>query len=164
VPHGAIPAGAGSTRTSTRTSSGTRDHPRSCGEHPTCSPPPPCGRGPSPLARGALSNHPDSWPGLGPSPLARGAREGDVVRNPHFGTIPARAGSTRCSSRRGPGPGDHPRSRREHGPTPGSASTSAGPSPLARGALHGAVVHGQDRGTSPARAGSTTRSNSARRE
>ena len=71
-----------------------RDHPRSRGEHHVGLLSLVASRGSSPLARGARS------------PLHQ------IVRGD--GIIPARAGSTPSSTRAGPVPRDHPRSRGEH--------------------------------------------------
>ena len=71
---GIIPARAGSTGTSCRAQAQPRDHPRSCGEHPTCMRCSSRSRGSSPLVRGALASR-----------IAILAADG---------IIPARAGST----------------------------------------------------------------------
>ena len=71
---GIIPACAGSTLQSTRTTSGSRDHPRMCGEH----------------SISGLS----TVMATGSSPHVRGAHGADVVVGVLHGIIPACAGST----------------------------------------------------------------------
>ncbi len=132
---GTIPARAGSTHGESAPPTGTWDHPRSRGEHPSEINP-----------RTAAS---------GPSPLARGAQGWYEVSTRGGGTIPARAGSTsRRPERKGTGR-DHPRSRGEHDLHPPQHQTPEGPSPLARGALQHLAVNEPGGRTIPARAGST---------
>ena len=91
---GIIPACAGSTPPSRRTSCPTRDHPRMCGEH---------------RLRSLVI-----WMALGSSPHVRGAPHAVRAGPPWRGIIPACAGSTRrCTTvpERG---GDHPRMCGEH--------------------------------------------------
>ena len=131
-----IPARAGSTGFSEASSTSSRDHPRSCGEHIQIYSKLVLNGGSSPLVRGAL-------------PVLRTLR-----KNP--GIIPARAGSTlavaslRCPSQ------DHPRSCGEHWPRPPAPSLPSGSSPLVRGARLAVLVYQGRAGIIPARAGSTT--------
>ena len=88
---GIIPARAGFTRQSAGPAAGPGDHPRS---------------------RGVYWNDADLYPqGGGSSPLARGLRTGRKTTMNPTRIIPARAGFTRRRTARGPGHGDHPRSR-----------------------------------------------------
>ena len=89
-----IPAHAGSTCSSASRTPGTRDHPRSRGEHKDLPEYPVVAFGSSPLTRGA----PSSPPGY--------------LRTP--GIIPAHAGSTSAFLNRSVLSRDHPRSRGEH--------------------------------------------------
>ena len=89
-----IPAYAGSTSRSRRTALPIADHPRIRGEHSSPSP-----------TRCTLK---------GSSPHTRGARDYDVLFPARLGIIPAYAGSTCTSRRRGVPKWDHPRIRGEH--------------------------------------------------
>ena len=108
-----IPARAGFTPGSTRSTGRARDHPRSRGVY------------------GFQAAVPTSGPGS--SPLARGLRPRQQQRRQRPGIIPARAGFT------GGGPGasarwpDHPRSRGVYANAFGTADAILGSSPLARG-------------------------------
>ena len=139
---GTNPAGAGSTDRRTPGDLSVWDQPRGRGEHPG----PDQGRGvhpgPTPRARGALG-------------VGRG-----VVRL--LGTNPAGAGSTSgCCCRRGRGR-DQPRGRGEHAEWLKAAVPEWGPTPRARGALGGRVLHELLQGTNPAGAGSTRSGRSSR--
>ena len=92
VRHGIIPACAGNTTIQHCAFSRSRDHPRVCGEHPTC--------------QAATA------PKTGSSPRVRGTREEthDIIQGP--GIIPACAGNTCCpTGRSGRRPGSSPRVR-----------------------------------------------------
>ena len=132
---GIIPAGAGSTRGSSRITSARRDHPRRCGEHASSPLPAAFAWGSSPQVRGA----PDVVPG---APAVGGI-------------IPAGAGSTGSTRARRPRRWDHPRRCGEHALMLSTLPTVLGSSPQVRGAL--AVLHGHDVavGIIPAGAGST---------
>ena len=132
---GIIPACAGSTPQTPRSSSPTGDHPRLRGEHS------------SELSSVLYL--------LGSSPLARGAHLGGARLDGVAGIIPACAGSTTPCSRPRPGRRDHPRLRGEHMVTPEPGMTIRGSSPLARGALHRGVHGLLQEGIIPACAGST---------
>ena len=130
-----IPARAGSTGVKPDTPTLTRAHPRSRGEHVRASATRVKRSGSSPLARGALGAD---------DPI------GDEVR-----LIPARAGSTRPSSRRRRPARAHPRSRGEHRSASCAAITLRGSSPLARGARPRRELPAHVGRLIPARAGST---------
>ena len=93
--------------------------------------------------------------GKGPSPRARGAlSEGILLMEPE-GTIPACEGSTIAIQPAQMHSGDHPRVRGEHAALAALVSITAGPSPRARGALV-ALQHARlDERTIPACEGST---------
>ena len=109
-----IPACAGSTLCAGALVPSRWDHPRLRGEHPRSSQRRPRSVGSSPLARGA------------PAPVRERPRR--------EGIIPACAGSTCTTPRRGGTSGDHPRLRGEHDRHNGTAHVVRGSSPLARGA------------------------------
>ena len=132
-PNRIIPARAGFTSTSPRTSKGAADHPRSRGVYST----------PSreetrtqdhPRSRGVYA----SITGtkrlvMGSSPLARGLRRFSIGTRSTIGIIPARAGFTiqmTCSSAISP---DHPRSRGVYVQGRSGLASRGGSSPLARG-------------------------------
>ena len=130
-----IPARAGFTPTTRRSSGSATDHPRSRGVYRSAGPPRPCRPGSSPLARGL-----------------RGLPAG----GPHRARIiPARAGFTRGRGRLGAHRRDHPRSRGVYTVMRRRWRRSRGSSPLARGLLVGGVGAVQDAGIIPARAGFT---------
>ncbi len=135
---GTTPARAGSTRRTGSSRDSPRDHPRTRGEHIL---------EPSP----ALASR-------GPPPHARGAHSSDRGSQRRRGTTPARAGSTPWA----PGPrgagGDHPRTRGEHIPAKVLKMAAKGPPPHARGAPDRNQPRDDLPGTTPARAGSTSRS------
>ena len=112
---GIIPACAGSTSFRRLVPSGSEDHPRLRGEHPTA-------------AAMALR-------ASGSSPLARGALRFSRRSHRQVGIIPACAGSTSSTSSTPRRRRDHPRLRGEHQCCSGSARSCVGSSPLARGAL-----------------------------
>ena len=132
---GIIPAHAGSTSRTARSSGCPRDHPRACGEH---------------LAELRAFIYP-----VGSSPRMRGAQ----VVLADLGTIeriiPAHAGSTRyifcfiaCAQ-------DHPRACGEHGSSVKSNTIYTGSSPRMRGALGNCDLITIAPGIIPAHAGST---------
>ena len=113
--HRFIPARAGNTRRSSRSTWRTAVHPRSRGEHLAGDRHRPSPSGSSPLARGTL----------GALPLGR----------PLQRFIPARAGNTGLRAEAvSPSP-VHPRSRGEHFELVDDAAEANGSSPLARGTL-----------------------------
>ena len=132
---GLIPAGAGSTLFTWATSRVVGAHPRWRGEHP---------------ARLLRMESPG-----GSSPLARGAPFGIGEALGPVGLIPAGAGSTEHWVRDARPGAAHPRWRGEHCMRSLPMVTSAGSSPLARGALRGEETHHVQPGLIPAGAGST---------
>ncbi len=176
IRHGLIPAGAGSTWTSTGRRCGTPAHPRRRGEHiphralqrgevrlipagagSTATPPP--RTAPEPAHPRRRGEHAWAVQGCcvrrGSSPQARGALEQPREHRAEDGLIPAGAGSTASARMTRSWRAAHPRRRGEHGGAPGVARVGDGSSPQARGA-HGPV--GEVRGglgLIPAGAGST---------
>ena len=132
---GTIPACAGSSTPTSRTSSPHQDHPRVRGEQEA-----------GDLDGGAL---------VGPSPRARGAGSCCAVGAPCCGTIPACAGSRLGSTARTVNARDHPRVRGEQPGTSIPAAKRAGPSPRARGAVARPMRKPNLEGTIPACAGSS---------
>ena len=151
-----IPAYAGSTCENGARAAHLADHPRIRGEHQIHLNSTGDIRGSSPHTRGALSSYPtcelprmdhprirgehtlfrqaaDSK--LGSSPHTRGAREGGADVRVVVRIIPAYAGSTCTSRRRGVRKWDHPRIRGEHGSSSATTIWSTGSSPHTRGAL-----------------------------
>ena len=130
-----IPARAGFTTSSSRSSSPPGDHPRS---------------------RGVYSAAAPSWPtSTGSSPLARGLRRGFRGTCTVAGIIPARAGFT-TRRRLSPCPlPDHPRSRGVYATGPCERRHVIGSSPLARGLHHGDKTLRRRQRIIPARAGFT---------
>ena len=118
-----------------RSRQSSRDHPRSCGEHRFTAIASSMSTGSSPLVRGARASLTRSWS------MSR--------------IIPARAGSTSCTSRQRGARWDHPRSCGEHSVAIEVAPISQGSSPLVRGAPLLIRFFCQHRGIIPARAGST---------
>ena len=112
-----------------------KDHPRSRGVYVLTEPDGPVACGSSPLARG-LPTH---------------RVEGPLLR----GIIPARAGFTPGSCRRGVRPADYPRSRGGYPPAAAQAAAAWGSSPLARGLLRRRRWRCRQSGIIPARAGFT---------
>ncbi len=88
-------------------------------------------------------------------PLARGARVVDQLSRVGVGLTPARAGSTRSSTRGLPSARTHPRSRGEHPDSHASYAASVDSPPLARGARRALPRSVRRKGLTPARAGST---------
>ena len=111
---GLIPARAGSTGGSARSSGGMGAHPRPCGEHAVSRISASAPMGSSPPVRGALANIP-----------------GDLTV---LGLIPARAGSTRCGRHRNHAGGAHPRPCGEHAAAEDDLRAEDGSSPPVRGA------------------------------
>ena len=91
----------------------------------------------------------------GSSPLARGLRAPVGPIGVQVGIIPARAGFTRCASRRHSLRRDHPRSRGVYLEEFMAPNVSYGSSPLARGLPGGQRQRRLLRGIIPARAGFT---------
>ena len=77
-------------------------------------------------------------PSCGSSPLARGTRVDGYWGCRHRRLIPARAETTAAHAESRQCPGDHPRSRREHGSSARSTHRPHESSPLARGTLSAA--------------------------
>ena len=130
-----IPAHAGKTSCSSRSSRASRAHPRSRGENPRRS--------------GTRNLKPGS------SPLTRGKRLKGTARRKGQGLIPAHAGKT---ARWGPActrSPAHPRSRGENGAAAVPPSQRPGSSPLTRGKLHRDCLGSRRRGLIPAHAGKT---------
>ena len=130
-----IPARAGNTRFTTRTSGRRAVHPRSRGEHSFI--------------------RTEKSPSAGSSPLARGTRPRrrlveDVVR-----FIPARAGNTSAADCAAPSQPVHPRSRGEHSACFCLPMPPSGSSPLARGTHLGVGAVAVQPRFIPARAGNT---------
>ena len=96
-----------------------------------------------------------SVPYWGSSPLARGLLHPPVPRRREHGIIPARAGFTSSEKSQRHQHPDHPRSRGVYLEQSASPPSWMGSSPLARGLLIGAFVHGLHDGIIPARAGFT---------
>ena len=151
-----IPARAGFTLTPAPRGGPLGDHPRSRGVYAKAS----CATSPfngsSPLARGLPPPASPETGGLqGSSPLARGLQpEVPALLGGHR-IIPARAGFTRTSSKRGQRGADHPRSRGVYVLADVGDVTEGGSSPLARGLparVRGWTVR---QGIIPARAGFT---------
>ena len=155
-PRRIIPARAGFTRPHPPRRPRVQDHPRSRGVYPARACGRRAGRGSSPLARGLHHGWIAMESAGGSSPLARGLRPGLIPGSPIPGIIPARAGFTCATPRRGPSTSDHPRSRGVYDHEVLCVQGSCGSSPLARGLPGG---HHQAPGQGriiPARAGFTT--------
>ena len=153
---GLIPAPAGSTPRSTRTTARCRAHPRACGEHSqreqvTCST-----AGSSPRLRGARRTHCAYGVGtLGSSPRLRGAPVDLVGAHHACGLIPAPAGSTMGGATLRVRRGAHPRACGEHIADAIGVTASMGSSPRLRGALATSGLIEEVQGLIPAPAGST---------
>ena len=131
---GLIPAHAGSTRPLLRRQAHQPAHPRSRGEHAV-----------GPFFRFGFA---------GSSPLTRGApRQTGGMEKP-LRLIPAHAGSTRMGTRSKSTAWAHPRSRGEHARVWALTCSTAGSSPLTRGALERLAALQQEMGLIPAHAGS----------
>ena len=149
-----IPARAGFTSCSARTTTPPWDHPRSRGVYVIGCSPSKVRQGSSPLARGLRSEPPRSASrrgiiparagftaaalnavaaALGSSPLARGLRGDEPATCTSIGIIPARAGFTHGPVLQAQKGGDHPRSRGVYMAESGLSPKSGGSSPLARG-------------------------------
>ena len=100
-----IPAHAGKTRSVQCLCRSVRAHPRSRGEN-------------------LIVDRPAN-PQAGSSPLTRGKRVSNSRECREIRLIPAHAGKTRCSGRRQPGRGAHPRSRGENSPGASTATSYA---------------------------------------
>ena len=132
---GIIPACAGSTGRVESARTGSRDHPRMCGEHSATIADASAVAGSSPHVRGAL------WWFLGL-----------VCQN---GIIPACAGSTNASNRTTASSRDHPRMCGEHSMLMVELLDAQGSSPHVRGALRSQGRDAAGPGIIPACAGST---------
>ena len=113
----------------------TGAHPRSRGDHPD-----PFGR---------------TGDGKGSSPLARGPLRMIAIFGTPPGLIPARAGTTSCTTKTAISTWAHPRSRGDHCLKLGHVAFTAGSSPLARGPLRPIARDTRAVGLIPARAGTT---------
>ena len=132
--NGIIPARAGSRISMLRALIIGRDHPRACGEQPSCAP--------------------KSTMRMGSSPRVRGAGETAGQGIDGGGIIPARAGSRPAPWRWSSGRRDHPRACGEQVDWPAVAPRSLGSSPRVRGAVPEGHRPRQGPGIIPARAGS----------
>ena len=132
---GIIPACAGNTPRGYRRCEDTGDHPRVCGEHPTCRPTNVWKRGSSPRVRGTLSRSgcQAPWPGI----------------------IPACAGNTSWPESKLTLSRDHPRVCGEHLLPVSLLFCSPGSSPRVRGTPVPRVPGRWPRGIIPACAGNT---------
>ena len=138
-----IPARAGFTPPTPRTTTPTGDHPRS--------------RGVYPRVRRARSR------GAGSSPLARGLRREPARQSLFVGIIPARAGFTPTGEWTVQVQPDHPRSRGVYTTPSPAPGPTGGSSPLARGLQGGNDWLAWRIGIIPARAGFTRATARARR-
>ena len=130
-----IPARAGNTVPRIWSAVHFLAHPRSRGEHD------------------AAVIHGTNSPGS--SPLTKGTQQSSVHPSVTIRLIPARAGNTVPRIWSAVHFLAHPRSRGEHRPAPGSPTSAAGSSPLARGTLRGVRPIQGRRRLIPARAGNT---------
>ena len=135
--NGLIPARAGNTAPLFMNAAATWAHPRSRGEH--------------------MESPASTHAGLGSSPLARGTPYGSSLTPGLHGLIPARAGNTVESGKKGAGNRAHPRSRGEHLSPAFADFKQSGSSPLARGTRRGWPSGHEPRGLIPARAGNTAK-------
>ena len=132
---GIIPALAGNTPSSTPSTTGAEDHPRSRGEYVS-------------WWHGSVR-----WSGS--SPLSRGILYRLFREAGTPGIIPALAGNTFTITHKGHETSDHPRSRGEYTTVPHLLPVGAGSSPLSRGILTHRHRRGQQVGIIPALAGNT---------
>ena len=138
---GVIPARAGTTSPTCRSSRHRWGHPRSCGDHL-------------------------QWSGIpahltGSSPLVRGPLREDGSVHGLIGVIPARAGTTLTGGSHGrPGRG-HPRSCGDHPRSTAESARAAGSSPLVRGPRLLVRARWPLDGVIPARAGTTLRTSAS---
>ena len=133
---GLIPAHAGKTSRGCLRSWSRWAHPRSRGENLRL------------YGLGAMNE--------GSSPLTRGKRGGGRRSRRGGRLIPAHAGKTPASRRRGPSERAHPRSRGENSRGRRGGQSPGGSSPLTRGKRRPRRVVGPPRGLIPAHAGKTT--------
>ena len=132
---GIIPAHAGNTRASLRRRTGTRDHPRACGEH--------------------LDMRVTIAPIAGSSPRMRGTPM-VVCRSCWLcGIIPAHAGNTSVGEDVESAIGDHPRACGEHWMCNNHARSGMGSSPRMRGTRDRVPASTGVVGIIPAHAGNT---------
>ena len=132
---GITPARAGKTTTMIRNPSGTRDHPRACGEN---------------LAVMVLAVR-----SVGSPPRVRGKREEGIATFVGKRITPARAGKTRQhrgSADRRP---DHPRACGENVTSSAPSAAIVGSPPRVRGKLENLQEALNETGITPARAGKT---------
>ncbi len=113
-----------------------REHPRTRGDHAAVQPGPDGGWGTPPHARGPPGHH-LVLPGLS-------------------GNTPARAGTTSRDSGAGRAPGEHPRTRGDHGARPMTTPHDQGTPPHARGPPTPPPWRTGQPGNTPARAGTTS--------
>ena len=132
---GIIPAHAGNTHTATFGRTGTRDHPRACGEHITTSPG-------YRIVKGS-------------SPRMRGTRKSDTIQPTSAGIIPAHAGNTSMNASMASMTRDHPRACGEHFCSASTIASTIGSSPRMRGTLQLVLDFDQLCGIIPAHAGNT---------
>ena len=132
---GIIPACAGNTATVDKTVTGTRDHPRVCGEHHSS--------GVSASSR------------EGSSPRVRGTHSYDSCPYHRSGIIPACAGNTCLRRRLSANYRDHPRVCGEHLRSAWHIAVAKGSSPRVRGTLGVRGSGCRGRGIIPACAGNT---------
>ena len=130
-----IPACAGNTHARRRACSPQAVHPRLRGEH--------------------AHSGPLSQAGSGPSPPARGTRFYSRRMPEGLRSIPACAGNTQWSATSAPRSTVHPRLRGEHATCAACSTSSAGPSPPARGTRATARARCASRRSIPACAGNT---------
>ena len=141
--HGIIPARAGSSKASAPPGNAIGDHPRACGEQPSCAPKSTMRMGSSPRVRGAVFESEDDCDG--------------------GGIIPARAGSRSMTSMPWMMKGDHPRACGEQRGKEEGHRIQRGSSPRVRGAAWYALLCVPWPGIIPARAGSSARCASTER-
>ena len=174
-----IPARAGFTGDSPRSSDTASDHPRSRGVyHPApdhvsraeriiparagfTRRPAQGSPGPRdhPRSRGVYTiPSPLVFMPVGSSPLARGLLDDEVELRGHVRIIPARAGFTPLRPPSRAGAGDHPRSRGVYPAVVRAVDEIDGSSPLARGLLYATALNVTTGGIIPARAGFTRES------
>ena len=130
-----IPAHAGNTFSTRRTSPHGGAHPRSRGEH--------------------YATVGGAWRVVGSSPLTRGTPDLRFDAVATVGLIPAHAGNTTSQPAWIAASWAHPRSRGEHLSCAASSPTRRGSSPLTRGTLDSCVNWPTDGGLIPAHAGNT---------
>ena len=131
----AIPACAGNTGSPTTARHVLAGHPRMRGEH--------------------ITDDPDSLDAYGPSPHARGTPPHHAADVLESRAIPACAGNTSTDEPAAPTTPGHPRMRGEHPRSNSNGCRVSGPSPHARGTLHGDLRADRRVRAIPACAGNT---------